>query len=65
VFIVDQSGLARLRLIKTGRAFGERLEILSGLNAGEEVLIEGPPTIQDGTRVREAAPVKGPPITTR
>jgi len=65
VFIVDQSGLARLRLIKTGRAFGERVEILSGLNAGEEVLIEGPPTIQDGTRVREAAPVKGPPIATR
>jgi multidrug efflux pump subunit AcrA (membrane-fusion protein) len=65
VFIVDQSGLARLRLIKTGRAFGERVEILSGLNAGEEVLIEGPPTIQDGTRVREAAPAKGPPIATR
>ena len=65
VFIVDQSGLARLRLIKIGRAFGERVEILSGLNAGEEVLIEGPPTIQDGTRVREAAPVKGVPIAAR
>jgi hypothetical protein len=65
VFVVDQSGLARLRLIKTGRAFGERVEILSGLNAGDQVLIEGPPTIQDGTRVREAAPVKGPPIAAR
>ena len=65
VFIVDQSGIARLRLIKTGRAFGERVEILSGLNAGEQLLIEGPPTIQDGTRVREAAPVKGPPVAKR
>ena len=65
VFVVDQSGIARLRLIKTGRAFGERVEILSGLNAGEQLLIEGPPTIQDGTRVREAAPVKGPPVATR
>jgi multidrug efflux pump subunit AcrA (membrane-fusion protein) len=65
VFIVDQSGLARLRLIKTGRAFGDKFEILSGLNAGEQIVIEGPATIQDGTRVREATPVKGPPVATR
>ena len=65
VFVVDQSGLARLRLIKTGRAFGDNVEILSGLNAGEHIVIEGPATIQDGTRVREAAPVKGPPVATR
>jgi multidrug efflux pump subunit AcrA (membrane-fusion protein) len=64
VFVVDQSGLARLRLIKTGREFGERVEILSGLNTGDQVLIEGPPTIQDGTRVREAV-AKSPPIATR
>lgn len=65
VLVVDQSGLARLRLIKTGRAFGDNVEILSGLNAGEQIVIEGPATIQDGTRVREAAPVKGPPVATR
>jgi multidrug efflux pump subunit AcrA (membrane-fusion protein) len=65
VLVVDQSGLARLRLIKTGRAFGDSVEILSGLNAGEQIVIEGPATIQDGTRVREAAPAKGPPIATR
>jgi multidrug efflux pump subunit AcrA (membrane-fusion protein) len=63
VFVVDQSGLARLRLIKTGRAFGDNVEILSGLNAGEQIVIEGPATIQDGARVREA--VKGPPVATR
>jgi membrane fusion protein, multidrug efflux system len=65
VFVVDQSGLARLRLIKTGRAFGDNVEILSGLNGGEQIVMEGPATIQDGTRVREAAPVKGPPIAAR
>ena len=65
VFVVDQSGLARLRLIKTGRAFGDNVEILSGLNAGEQIVVEGPATIQDGARVREAAPVKGPPVATR
>ena len=65
VFVVDQSGLARLRLIKTGRAFGDNVEILSGLNGGEQIVIEGPATMQDGTRVREAAPAKGPPIAAR
>jgi membrane fusion protein, multidrug efflux system len=65
VFVVDPSGLARLRLIKTGRTFGDNVEILSGLNAGEQIVMEGPATIQDGTRVREAAPVKGPPVATR
>jgi hypothetical protein len=28
-------------------------------------VIEGPATIQDGTRVREAAPGKGPPVAAR
>jgi multidrug efflux pump subunit AcrA (membrane-fusion protein) len=65
LFVVDQSGLARLRLIKTGRAFGDNVEILSGLNPGEQIVIEGPATIQDGTRVREAAPGKGPPVAAR
>jgi len=65
VFVVDHSGLARLRLIKTGRAFGDNVEILSGLNAGEQIVIEGPATIQDGTRVREGTPDKGPPVATR
>jgi multidrug efflux pump subunit AcrA (membrane-fusion protein) len=65
VFVVDQSGLARLRLIKTGRPFGDNVEILSGLKAGELIVINGPATIQDGTRVREAAPGKGPPVATR
>jgi multidrug efflux pump subunit AcrA (membrane-fusion protein) len=65
VFVVDQSGVARLRLIKIGRAFGDNVEILSGLNAGDLIVINGPATIQDGTRVREAAPGKGPPVATR
>jgi hypothetical protein len=65
VFVVDQSGLARVRLIKTGRVFGDNVEILSGLNPGEQIVIEGPATIQDGTRVREAAPGKGPPVAAR
>jgi RND family efflux transporter MFP subunit len=65
IFVVDQSGFARLRLVKTGKAFGDRVEVLSGLNAGEQIVTEGPATIQDGTRVREAAPGKDSPVATR
>ena len=53
VFLVDQSGVARLRLVKTGRIFGDRVELLSGLNDGEEIVSEGIASLRDGVRVRE------------
>jgi hypothetical protein len=31
VFVVDSSQMARLRLIRTGKIYGERIEVLSGL----------------------------------
>jgi membrane fusion protein, multidrug efflux system len=65
VFVVDHSGVARLRLIKTGKTFAERVEVLSGLTAGEQIVTEGLSTIQDGTRVREAAPAKSQAAVTR
>ncbi len=54
VFVVDQSGVARLRLVKTGSAVGDRVEVLSGLNEGEEIIAEGITSLRDGIRVREA-----------
>ena len=54
VFVVDQSGVARLRLVKTGRTVGDRIELLSGLNDGEEIVSEGIASLRDGVRVREA-----------
>jgi RND family efflux transporter MFP subunit len=54
VFVVDQSGVARLRLVKTGRVFGNRIELLSGLNDGERIVSEGISSLRDGVRVREA-----------
>lgn len=52
VFVVDQSGVARLRLIKAGKAFGDRVEVLSGLTEGEQIVSDGVTTVKDGTRVR-------------
>jgi membrane fusion protein, multidrug efflux system len=54
VFVVDQSGVARLRFVKTGRTTGDRVEMLSGVNEGEEIVTEGVASLRDGSRVREA-----------
>jgi multidrug efflux pump subunit AcrA (membrane-fusion protein) len=53
VFVVDSSGVARLRLIKTGKMFGENIEALSGLTEGEEIAVDGLAPVQDGSRVRD------------
>lgn len=57
VFVVDQSGTARMRLIKTGEKIGERVEVLSGLNDGEQIVSEVFPQLKDGTRLRESQTV--------
>jgi len=54
VFVVDQSGVARLRLVKTGKVVGDRVEVLSGLNEGEEIVSESTTALRDGIRVRQA-----------
>ncbi|HSE32543.1 MAG TPA: efflux RND transporter periplasmic adaptor subunit [Pyrinomonadaceae bacterium] len=57
VFVVDQSGVARLRLVKTGKAFDDKIEVLSGLTDGDEIVVDGLSSIQDGSRVRDVHPV--------
>lgn len=51
VFVVDDSGIARLRLIKTGKAYGDRVEVLTGLSDGERIVIDGVEAVSDGSRV--------------
>lgn len=47
VFVVEQ-GLARLRLVRTGATYGERIEILAGLQPGEQIVIGTDRRLQDG-----------------
>jgi RND family efflux transporter MFP subunit len=51
VFVVDSSQVARLRLIKTGKIYGGRIEVLSGLGEGEKIIVEGLERVNDGNRV--------------
>ncbi|MFM1942134.1 MAG: hypothetical protein RI897_1116 [Verrucomicrobiota bacterium] len=49
---VAQDGTAHLRLVKTGKILGDETEILSGLNAGEQVITEGLTGLLDNQPVK-------------
>lgn len=50
VFVVKDS-LATLKTITAGRIFGDKVEVLDGLNDGEIVVISGQINLTDGTKV--------------
>lgn len=51
VFVVDDSGTARVRLIKTGKSYGDRVEVLTGLSEGERIVVDRIDAVSDGSRV--------------
>jgi RND family efflux transporter MFP subunit len=48
VYTVDKDSVITYRLVKTGKNYGERVEILSGLNPGEDVVVAGVDRAIDG-----------------
>jgi len=54
VFVVKE-GRAFLRLVKTGRLVAGGVEILSGLEAGEEIVVDAPAGMKDGQLVEVKA----------
>jgi len=53
VFINEQ-GRARLRLVKSGKRYGDEIEILSGVSKGDQVIRENVQTLMDGQPVQIA-----------
>jgi RND family efflux transporter MFP subunit len=51
VWIVSKEGIARLRLVKLGRPLGDRVEVVSGLSAGERIVTLGAEKVSDGVKV--------------
>ncbi len=51
VFFVDSANILRLRLIKTGKQYGDQVEVLSGLNDGDRIIVEGVEKAKEGDRV--------------
>ncbi len=50
VFVVVEDRVER-RAVRVGASKGDQVEIVSGLAAGERVVVEGPPELADGSRV--------------
>jgi RND family efflux transporter MFP subunit len=50
VFVVA-NGHAQLRLVKMGRRVGDEIELVSGLNSGEQIVTEGATALADGQPV--------------
>ena len=51
LWVVSKEGIARLRLVKLGRPLGARVEVVSGLSAGERIVTAGAEKVSDGAKV--------------
>lgn len=58
VYTVDEESVISYTLIRTGKSFGDKVEVLSGLEAGDAVIVEGVDRAKDGGL---AAEIKAPP----
>ena len=50
-YLVDAKQTARFRLVRIGRPLGERVEIISGLKAGDRYVVKPPVELEDGVKV--------------
>jgi multidrug efflux pump subunit AcrA (membrane-fusion protein) len=55
LFIVEDNGIARFRLIRTGRKTDGLIEVVSGLKDGVRYLVSPPPKLKDGMRVEASS----------
>lgn len=51
IYIVDDTQTTKFRLIRTGRTFGEFIEVLSGLKEGDRYVSVPPPNLNNGMTV--------------
>lgn len=52
VYLVDAQGRAQMRLITTGKSYGERIEVLSGLSEGDRLAANGSVITREGVQVQ-------------
>jgi RND family efflux transporter MFP subunit len=52
IVFINEQGRARLRLVKSGKHYGDEIEILSGVSKGEQVITEKVPSLSDGEPVQ-------------
>jgi multidrug efflux pump subunit AcrA (membrane-fusion protein) len=52
VLTVDPSDTVQMRLIKTGKPSGDRVEVLAGIKDGDRIIVEGLEKTKEGDRVQ-------------
>ena len=63
VYAIDAEGKAQARPVKTGDWVGSDWAIMSGLNAGDRVIVDNLLKIRPGVAVTEAPPAAAPPAS--
>jgi RND family efflux transporter MFP subunit len=53
VYAVDEKGIMTYHLVKTGKLYGEKVEVLSGLKSGENIVVGGMENAVDGAMVKQ------------
>lgn len=53
VYVVDTKGVILYRIVRIGKQYDKQIEILSGLNVGEKIIVGGLDKIVDGGVVKE------------
>lgn len=53
-YLVDKDNMAHFRLMRTGRAYGDSVEVISGLKAGDRYVVDPPPEMENGVKVEVA-----------
>jgi hypothetical protein len=51
VFVVRDDRVER-RAVQVGNEDGDQVEVLSGLTSGDRIVVDAPPTLKDGDRIR-------------
>jgi multidrug efflux pump subunit AcrA (membrane-fusion protein) len=51
VAVVQPGGTVRFTRVELGRDYGDRLEVLAGLQEGQELIVNPDGTIRDGAKV--------------
>jgi len=58
VFVVDGEGRAHFRWLRIGREWPDRVEVTSGLQAGERLVAAAEPALRDGDQITPAKEVR-------
>ncbi len=51
VYVVDEAGIARFRMLRTGRRLDGRMEVLAGLKGGERIVLRAEAPVHTGDRI--------------